>query len=113
MSSYIQLEGSTSKNETDYERSEREVLSRWPKNLISKVKKLKKRNEVGLLEDIRTSLLLSGISDRLPADLNPETIDYYENPILSRHMITHSVTHRSSLSPKVVPRSQRLYSQEK
>ena len=113
MSSYIQLEGSTSKNETDYERSEREVLSRWPKNLIRKVKKLKKRNEVGLLEDIRTSLLLSGISDRLPADLNPETIDYYENPILSRHMITHSVTHRSSLSPKVVPRSQRLYSQEK
>ena len=82
-----------------YERGEREVLSRWPNNLIRKVKKLKKRNEVGLLKDIRTSLLLSGIAERLPADLNPETIDCYENPLLSRHLMT---THRSSLSPKAV-----------
>ena len=101
------LDGSTSKNgggETVYERSEREVLSRWPNNLIRKVKKLKKRNEVGLLEDIRTSLLLSGIAERMPSDLiNPEKIDHYENPILSRHMLTHANTYRSSSSPNTVP----------
>ena len=72
-------------------RSERKVLSRWPKNLIKRVKMLKKENQLEQLGDIRTSLILSGMTTQMPPELSIETIDVDKNPILFRHVLRHSV----------------------
>lgn len=49
------------------------------------------------LEDVRSTLLLSGIADGMPKNLNTETIDADENPHLFKHVYKHSITtHRSN-----------------
>ena len=72
-------------------RSERKVLARWPKNLIRRVKMLKEENQMEQLDDIRTSLILSGMTTQMPPDLSIETIDVDRNPILFRHVLRHSI----------------------
>ena len=76
------------------ERSERKVLSRWPNNLLRKVKQLKKSNQMDLLPDMRTSLILSGIEDQLPENLGLDIVDHEQSPYLSRHIMSHASSFR-------------------
>ena len=76
------------------ERSERKVLSRWPNNLLRKVKHLKKSNQMDLLPDMRTSLILSGIEDQLPENLGLDIVDHEQSPYLSRHIMSHASSFR-------------------
>lgn len=87
--------GKRFENETVQERSERKTLANWPNSLIKKVRKLKATNQVEQLNDIRTTLILSGIQEKMPENLTIEIVDEGENPHLYRHVYTQSVTHRA------------------
>jgi len=79
--------------------SERKVLSRWPRNLIKRVKKLKQENQMEQIGDIRTSLILSGMTTQIPPNLSIKTVDVDENPILFRHVLRHSTLSSAKQAP--------------
>jgi len=87
--------GKRFENETVQERSERKTLAKWPNSLIKKVRKLQANNQVEQLNDIRTTLILSGIQEKMPENLTIEIVDESENPHLYRHVFTQSVTYRA------------------
>ena len=62
--------------------------------MLRKVKRLKKANQMDLLPDMRTTLLLSGIEEQLPENLGMDTIDPEQSPYLSKHILSHSSTFR-------------------
>lgn len=85
-------------SETVLEKAERKVLSRWPNNLLRKVKRLKKENKMDVLPDLRSTLLLSGIAERVPESaMSLETIDAEQTPYLGRHVMKHSFNQDRSL----------------
>ena len=72
------------------------MLSRWPQRLIKQAKMLKKRNEISLMRNMRSTIILSGIAESLPKNMTMETINHEEAPHLSRHVRKHFNTFANS-----------------
>ena len=68
----------------------RKNIKQWPRNLIKQTKQLKRQDALDTIDDLRTTILLSGIKSYLPADLRAEVIDEVGTPKLSRYMKTNS-----------------------
>jgi len=49
--------------------------------------------------DIRTSLILSGMTTQIPPNLSIKTVDVDENPILFRHVLRHSTLSSAKQAP--------------
>ncbi len=50
------------------------------------MRKLKEKNSVDQLDDMRTTLILSGIKEKIPESLTIEMVDEDLNPILFKHV---------------------------
>lgn len=79
------------------------MLAKWPHGLLRKVRKLKQYGQLQELQDIRTTLLLSGIEEKMPTNLSVAAVDEEETPLLYRHVLKQlTMGNRSSTltSPK-------------